>query len=64
MGGVQVCNSVDRREGVSDDYDGGRLRKWSRKDSFKTMEVARSSVMKIEAEFRSLKLYIVLSTEN
>ena len=37
-GGVKVCNSVDRREGVSDDYDGGRLRKWSREDSFKTME--------------------------
>ena len=27
VGGVRVCNSVDRREGVSDDYDGGRLRK-------------------------------------
>jgi len=38
VGGVRVCNSVDRAEGVSDDYDGGRLRKWSREDSFKTME--------------------------
>jgi len=27
-----------RREGVSDDYDGGGLRKWSREDSFQTMK--------------------------
>jgi len=52
VGGVRVCNSVDRREGVSDDYDGGELRKWS-----------RSSAVKTEAELRSLKLYIALSTE-
>jgi len=32
---------VDRREGVSDDYDGGRLRKWSIEDSFKTMEAGQ-----------------------
>jgi len=33
MGGVRVCNSVDRREGVvSDDYDGGRLRKWVQRE--------------------------------
>ena len=29
---------MDRREGVSDDYDGGTLKKWSRGDSLKTME--------------------------
>jgi len=34
MSGVRVCNSVYRREGVSDDYDGGGLRKWSREDSW------------------------------
>jgi len=38
VGGVRVCNSVDRREGVIDDYDGEGLRKWSGEDSFKTME--------------------------
>jgi len=36
--GVRDCNSVDRKKGVSDDYDGGGLRKWSREDSFKTVE--------------------------
>jgi len=38
VGGVRVCNSVDRGEGVSVDYDGGRLRKCSREGSFKTIE--------------------------
>jgi len=37
VSGVQVCYGVDRSEGVTDDYDGGRLRKCSREDSFKTM---------------------------
>jgi len=36
---------VGRREGVSDDYDGGRLRKWSREDVFETMKMARSSAV-------------------
>jgi len=38
VGRVRVCNSVDRGEGISDDYEGGRLRKWSREDRFKIME--------------------------
>jgi len=52
VGGVRVYDSVDRREEISDDYDGGSgperivSRQW---------KMTRSWAVKIKAEFQSLE---------
>jgi len=63
VSGVRVCNSVDRREGVSDDHDGGWLRKWSIEDSFKTMEDCQELGCENWSGVPKAETYIVLSTE-